>query len=80
MLWLLIKGASRSLFDGWKKCFISRVVLDSTRRQFLWVILSSPSEKEKRDKRDSKGDERQDEWQWKRRNKNIPLYPYLLQE
>ena len=34
----------------------------------LWVILSSPTEREKRDRRDSKGDER--EGQGRKRNRN----------
>ena len=47
---------------------------------------SSPRERGKRDRGDSKGDEREQqdrkENEWKlrnRRNKNLPLYPYLLQ-
>ena len=44
-------------------------------------FVSFPREREKRDRRDSRGDERvgqerkENEWQW--RNKNIPLYSYL---
>ena len=39
-----------------------------TARQPLWVIVSSPREREKRDRRDSRGDER--EGQGKKRNRN----------
>ena len=48
-------------------------------------FVSSPRETEKRDRRDSRGDEREGRKKGtgmkrrNRRNKNIPLYPYLLQ-
>ena len=49
--------------------------------------MSSPREREKRDRRDSKGDERQGQGRKKNRNeseetdelKTFPLYHYLLQ-
>ena len=49
-------------------------------------FVSSPREREKRDRTDSKGDRREgqgrkeNEWKWRnRRNKNIPPLPFLLQ-
>ena len=64
------------------------IVLGLTTCQPMWVIfMSSPREREKRDRRDSCGDER--EGQGRKRNMNVseeteeiktsPLYPYLLQ-
>ena len=50
-------------------------------------FASSPREREKRDRRDSKGDEREGQGRKRNRNeseqtediKTFPLYPYLLQ-
>ena len=50
-------------------------------------FVSSPREREIRDRRDSRGDERDDEGRNRNRNeseeteeiKTFPLYPYLLQ-
>ena len=56
-------------------------------RQPLWVILCYLKEKEKRDRRDSRGDEREGQERKRKMNesagteeiKTFPLYPYLLQ-
>ena len=48
-------------------------------------FVSSPREREKRDRKEivekmKEGDREEQGWKWRnRRNKNIPLYPYLLQ-
>ena len=50
-------------------------------------FVSSPREREKRDRRDSRGDEREGPWTKRNRNeseetedlKAFPLYPYMLQ-
>ena len=50
-------------------------------------LVSSPREREKRDRRDSRGDEREGQGRKRNRNecekteeiKTFPLYPYLLQ-
>ena len=49
-------------------------------------FVSSPREREKRNRRDSGIDERrgtgekeENEWKWRNRIKTFPLYPYLLQ-
>ena len=50
-------------------------------------FVSSPREREKRDRRDSRGDQREGQGRKRNRNENketeeiktFPLYPYLLQ-
>ena len=69
---------------------VSQYQLDAPVTQDTWHLCTTqpppPREREKRARRDSRGDEREtgkkeeQEWKWRnRRNKNIPLYHYLLQ-
>ena len=56
------------------------------RSTFVGHFVSSPREREKRDRRDSRRDEREKQGRMRNRNvcekteiKTFPLYPYLLQ-
>ena len=77
---------SPSLHLSFYRLFLT-VCWGLTTHQPLWVILSSPREREKRDRRHSQGDEKEGLGRKRKMNeseeteeiKTFPLYPYLLQ-
>ena len=85
---LFTKGSKLPLNKGFKNMFEFLIVLGFNDTSTLeGHFVSSPREREKRDRRESRGDEREGQGRKRNRNeseeteeiKTFPLYPYPLQ-
>ena len=88
MLWILIRSASpRRVWSAVKQTVFLIVLGFNDTSTLEGHFVSSPREREKRDRRESRGDEREGQGRKRNRNeseeteeiKTFPLYPYPLQ-